>query len=94
MTTPEERAEKVVMKYSGQYSLIAAKEDIVTQIHEAVEEALLNSPTVSKFAYDKAVKEAYEDAAKIARDHDCIRCPDICGMSIAEQIRARAKETK
>lgn len=45
-------------------------------------------------AEDAAWNEAIERAANIAKDHECPRRPDICGMDIAESIRALRRPEK
>jgi hypothetical protein len=84
--TPEERAEKIVKKYSGQYSLIAAKEEIAAQIREAAEEAIVNL-TLLREGIFKA--EAYKDAANIAKYHYGCGTVSTETDEIAEKILSR-----
>lgn len=104
--TPDERAEKIVMRYSGQYSLIAAKAEIAAEIKSAVEEATKYFRENDARYLGVAVLSAYADAVKIAEAELCghgeitLDTPaneiyeDHC-LSVHEvgnKIRARAKE--
>lgn len=103
MTSPKDRAERIVAEIYNRFNKCRTKRHlnliplIQREIEEAVKEESRKMQEISELRIAQAKREAFLESAEIADDHngcvdrECLSKSN-CGATIANKIRKKAEE--
>ncbi len=96
VVTPRERADNFLFRHghNPNWGLEESIKQLAAQIEEAcaeikieTAERLIREVAIGQTkSYAEGFRAARDKASRIARNHECPRRPDICGMEISDRI--------